>query len=61
MVLTTMPFSSCLLRIENTVTCAYAIDTSINGQGVCVRVCIAGEGGESAMRNNKLLHAVIFG
>lgn len=36
-----MPFPSCLSIAKNTVTYANAVDTSINGQCVCVSVYIA--------------------
>lgn len=47
--------------VENTVTCAHAIDTSINGQCVCVSVCIAGEGGECHEEQQVAAQAALFG
>lgn len=35
-------FSLCLSVTENTITCAYTVDTSTNGQGMWISVCIAG-------------------
>ena len=35
-------FFLCLSVTENTITCAYTVDTSTNGQGKWISVCIAG-------------------
>ena len=53
-------FFLCLSVTENTITCAYTVDTSTNGQGMWISVCIAGERKGEDREDKRLLQAAVF-